>query len=86
MNKIDNERRLKQDAHKTWIRRNKHVIKLRSIMNRDNKHLAGSGPMQRIEELASPKSGEGKKLMDRRSGASSAMRGSGQAGNEFITS
>ena len=62
------------------------MIKLRSIMNRDNKHLTGAGPMQRIEELASPKSGDGKNLMDKRSGANSAVRGSGLAGDEFITS
>ena len=88
LNKIDNERRVKQDAHKTWIRRNKHVIKLRSIMNRDNKHIAGSSPMQRIEEMESPRGvGQGTtKLMDRRGGASSAVRDSGQSGNEFITS
>ena len=37
LNKIENERRMKQDSQKTWIRRNKHVIKLKSIMNRDKR-------------------------------------------------
>ena len=35
--KIENERRLKLEHQSTWIRRNKHVIKLRSIMNRDKR-------------------------------------------------
>jgi hypothetical protein len=32
---IENARKEKIDKTKTWIRRNKHVIKLKSIMNRD---------------------------------------------------
>ena len=35
LNSIQNQRRDKDEHESTWIRRNKHMIKLKSIMNRN---------------------------------------------------
>ena len=43
---IENARKEQMDKHKSWIRRNKHVIKLQSIMNRN---IRDSSPTEESE-------------------------------------
>ena len=47
---INSQRKEKEDAKKTWIRRNKHLIKLKSIMNRGTtSKLPKSSSVEKLE-------------------------------------